>query len=428
MKRSNAHRRPRLCITSPWNYPLFDPASNSHFGGWEVRIGLIARELARRKNFQVSLIVGDHGQPHVVHKEGIDLYSWVGREIWGIPFPELQKRPALARTPRVGRFLGTIQTFLSPPKGIAPKSDPLRGQVGSYAITPEMLAIYDEVESEIHMVPGNSQFSGEAAYYCVHRGKRFVFLSGSDYDYYPEYKMHPGRCDMYSVPFALKAYAIANASLHIVQNEHQAHLLEQGYGRASRLVRNPVDLAPQFPRNPSPQTILWVGKSDERTKRPSMVFEIARRMPQHRFVVIMTFALKETHERCIDDAGRLPNVTLVERVPYCEIERYFAAARLNLNTSLVEGFPNTILQAAKYEVPTVSLQIDPDGILSRHGCGVVCRGDLEEMIEKVGTLMADSELCARLGRQAQEYVQRVHDKDRIVPQYEEALMSVLDNH
>jgi glycosyltransferase involved in cell wall biosynthesis len=426
MKRTNSSRIPKLCITSPWNYPLFDSTSTSHFGGWEVRIALIAKELARRKSFQVSMVIGDHGQPHIESREAVTLYSWIGREIWGIPSPKTTSSTTNSSSTPIEKFLDKIPFLAKMLDRIPHQAAPLHGCIGSYSITSQMISIYDEVDADIYMVPGNSQFSGEVAFYCRQRGKKYVFLSGSDYDYYPEYKVHPDRSDMYSVPYALKTYAIKQAALHIVQNERQARLLEEGYGRPSWLIKNPIDLTPMFPRNPASRKILWVGKSDERTKRPFLALELARRMPQHQFTLIVTFAVKEVHDRCLEDASRLPNVTLIERVPFSDIERHFADACVHINTSVVEGFPNTFLQAAKYGVPTVSLQVDPGGILSREGCGCVCDGNLEDMALKIESLMDSPQLCADVGHRSRKYLQRVHDKDLIVPQYEEALRSILD--
>ena len=169
------------------------------------------------------------------------------------------------------------------------------------------------------------------------------------------------------------------------------------------------------------KTILWVGKSDELVKRPSLILELARQLPHFNFVVVMLRGVEETHRKCVEEAKELTNVTLLEYVPFERIESYFASAYLHLNTSVFEGFPNTFLQAAKYGVPTVSLKVDPGGMFSRHTCGVVCMDDFDAFKQTVQSLMADTELYETYSRQSLNYVKNNHDKDIIIPQYEEAL-------
>jgi glycosyltransferase involved in cell wall biosynthesis len=412
--------KPKLCIISPWNYPLFNLQCDGYFGGWEVRIGLIAKELARRGRFEVSLVVGDHGQPHVERIAGVTLYSWRGRTIWGIPAPINREKDCQTRAPN--SLQAILQSWLRKWLSGQPL---LIGQVGTYVIDPKMISIYDEVDADIYTVPGNSQFSGELAYYCRERGKKYVFLSGSDFDYYPEYKAEPEKSDMYGVPYPLKVYAIEKAHAHVVQSEHQAQMLKQGYGRSAIVIRNPIDLTPDFPRNPKANTILWVGKSDERIKRPSIALALASQLPEYGFVIIMNLANPETHQQCLEKAKRLPNVTLLPRVPFAEVERYFANARVHVNTSAFEGFPNTFLQAAKYGVPTLSLQVDPGAMLSQYGCGQQCGGDLGRLKENVRLLMTDTRLYAEMSGRCLDYVRVYHDKEKIISQYEKALADVL---
>jgi hypothetical protein len=71
-----------------------------------------------------------------------------------------------------------------------------------------MVSIYDEVDADIYLVPGNTIFSAEVAFFCQKRGKKYVFQAGSDLDYYPEYRQFPERSDIYRTPYYLKAYAI----------------------------------------------------------------------------------------------------------------------------------------------------------------------------------------------------------------------------
>lgn len=419
--RNKKNTLPHICITSLYCYPLFNPAVHTPFGGTEVRIALIAKELARRGKYRISLIVGDHGLQHIEQREGVTLYTLMGRVIWGV-CPTVD--PSCPKLGWSRRLMGQVQRQIDVLKLKIPGFSPLAGQIGSYVITPEKIRIYDEVRADVYIMPGNSHFSADMAFYARQHRKKYVFLSGSDYDYYPEFKKYPDRTDMYGTLFALKTYAIESADAHIVQSERQAALLRNGYGRIGKVIKNPIDVNPKFPRNLASQKILWVGKSDERVKRPSIVLELARQLPRFSFVMILNRNIDETHAECIGLAKQLPNVTLIERVPFEEIERYFANARLHLNTSVFEGMPNTFLQAAKYGVPTVSIQVDPGEMLSRHGIGLVSNGDFELFKAHVSEVMTNDNLYKQLSTQALVYVHAYHDKNRIMDQYEQALQEV----
>ena len=412
-------RRPRICFTIPSIYPLFNPRNKTSFGGWEVRIALIAKELARRGKIDVNLVVADHGQPHIEKREGVVLYSWEGRALWGIPTPVKSWNVLLRR--RVEQLIHKyLKTSQKPYTGQV-------GQVGDYPIRTDMISIYDEVDADIYIVPGNSEFSTEVAFYCKQHGKKYVFLAGSDIDYVPEHKTHPEKRDLYGVSYYSKAYAIESAAAHLVQNEHQASLLRTGYGRTGTVIKNPIDLNQKFPRNTATKTILWVGKSNETVKRPSLILELARQLPQISFVVFMLRGHEELHKKCLAEAQKLSNVTLFEYVPFEQIESYFASAYLHVNTSTFEGFPNTFLQAAKYGVPTVSLKVDPGGMLSQYHCGVACKDDFEVFKQTIQSLMTDTQLYEKYSRQSLDYLKKHHDKDIIIPKYEEVLLELYKN-
>ncbi|MCI0555209.1 MAG: glycosyltransferase family 4 protein [Anaerolineae bacterium] len=426
----NANHRPRVCINLPLAYPLFNNSFKGYFGGWEVRISLIARELAKRGRFEVVLIVGDYGQPHVESIDGVKLIPWKDRDIWGIP-PRRNQNSLASWNPfpyssipyniwhrAQKRFFSTLSVYF-PGK--------IFSHVGKFRVLQKNIAIYDEINADIYIVPGNSFYSAETASYCSEQGKKYVFLSGSDIDYYPEFKEDPSGKDIYGMPHFLKLYCIQQADAHIVQTERQAKMLHDAYHRSCTVVKNPIDIHQKFDRNPNPQPILWVGKSDERVKRPSLVFELARRMPEFQFVVVMNTVLIKSHMESMRLAGELPNITLIEHVPFEEIESYFANARIHLNTSAFEGFPNTYLQAAKYGVPTVAMVVDPDGMLSHHFCGLVCGNDLDQCEESLRQLMTDDKVYAELSQNSLKYVRKYHDKDQAAQKYEQALEAVLSN-
>ena len=58
----------RVCFVVLKAYPLFNPKVEKIFGGAEVDAYFLATELAKNRDFKVSLVVGEYGQePTVEH-------------------------------------------------------------------------------------------------------------------------------------------------------------------------------------------------------------------------------------------------------------------------------------------------------------------------------------------------------------------------
>ena len=95
-------------------------------------------------------------------------------------------------------------------------------------------------------------------------------------------------------------------------------------------------------------------------------------------------------------------------MPYAEIEAWFKHAATVVNTSRLEGFPNVFLQAAKYRRPIISLRIDPDGMLSEHGCGVMADDDPAALEAGLRRCLDDTDYAAQLGTAAYDYVAQRH--------------------
>ncbi len=478
----------KIVFICPYCYPLFSPRYRTMFGGWEVRISQVARSLARQGNYKVSIIVADHGQPHIETREGVELISWQGKKFWGVtreageaaPPAAPAERPAAQHAPTAGRrsflrrmirdvkaaykeqvpwktriilsglavgardalihwlrgWFNSIITFVISPfeglisffKRVYRAYSIARDSIGHIAdepVFPEMIQIFEEADADLYIAPGNNQIAAQVAYFCKTHKRAYIMLAGSDMDFNPRIKADPYGKDIYGEPHSMMLYAIQNACLAIVQNERQYELAQQ-FGAKPVLIRNPVDLELKYPKAGVPSTILWVGNTEESVKRPAIMVEVARSMPEYQFVMVVTPVIEESYRRLEEAARSIPNLEVVSRVPYAEIEKYFAQAKLFVNTSAFEGFPNTFLQAGKYGVPIISMKVDPNRLISEHGCGLLCSDDPGLLRENIHRLMSDPVLYERYSAQILQYVRKYHDIAIITPQYEAAFQTALE--
>jgi len=393
-------RLPRLCILNIDGYPLYNPECKSSFGGAEVQCFLLAQGLAETAKFDVHVIVKDHGQPNLENKSGVKVH------------PHSAYRSAV-------RVDGTFKTALRWWARRMWRALVLRmhlmhtAYIGNYPVNLSQTAIYDEVDADAYIARWNTKSVADMAFYCTQRGKPFIFLAAMNADYGQECKDRPEL-----------RYVVEHAKLHVAQTRYQSDLLHANYGRSSVVIRSLIDLKQTFPKDSAADTILWIGKSHP-VKHPEGIVNLARELSEYRFILIMNRG-EDAYSRKIQQmASALQNVSIIEQVPYPQVEYYFATAKLFVNTSPDEGFPNTFLQAAKYGVPIVSYQVDPGEMISSHGAGLLCNCDFDRLKENVRFLMENPGRCAEIGVKGLAYVTNYHDRSRLVSDYEQAIMSAL---
>ena len=95
---------------------------------------------------------------------------------------------------------------------------------------------------------------------------------------------------------------------------------------------------------------------------------LAESMPDEQFVMICNSSEhdKGIHSQLIDQSRHLSNLEFIEFVSHTEIRPYYARAKLLVNTSEIEGFPNTFIEAAIEKTPVVSLNVNPNGMFTAH--------------------------------------------------------------
>ncbi len=119
-------------------------------------------------------------------------------------------------------------------------------------------------------------------------------------------------------------------------------------------------------------------------------------------------------------AAEISNVEFIERVGFHEVDRYFQRAKVFVNTSDSEGFPNTFVEACKCATAILSLIVDPDDFLTRYCCGVVCDGSEQRLDDGLRSLLGQDRYI-EVGQNGRRYAEEHHDISKIVEQYKEIL-------
>ncbi len=395
-----------------------------------------ATSLSRLSGIDVSFVVKDHGQAQCEIYDQTKVYAHSGYK------DELRLRSPTRRA----RFLNTlkqtqyfpydtIKRLVKPPVPfVSSLNDKIRAhfnprilQIESYVIYPKKYEIYEQVDADIYCVFGANRVSAEVSAYCRECDKPCVLFLQSDGDLLSDYYPHSHQLNHYGLPGFLCYYPLANADLIVAQTQVQADLLKERFGRPSVVIYNPVDLRNSVSTSPysDRKKVLWVGKSND-IKQPDLLLKLAALFPELQFEMVVNRVSEDMFEQIL--AVRPPNVTIREYVPFDKIEELFAEAFVCVNTSRFEGFPNVFLEAGKYSVPILSLNVDPDGFIEKYGCGIHAHGDFARFVEGLRLIQDDQRGEQRFSKNIARYVQDHYDMDEKAQQLDKAIRLVLERH
>jgi len=354
------HNSIRICFVIPKAYPLFNPSVPGVFGGSEVDMYQMGIELALDRDFSVSFIVADYGQPDEEEQNGI-------RIIKSLDFTQ----NSLTGARKVWRSL-------------------------------------QSADADIYIMKTLSPGVPLTAYYCRKYQKAFTYRTANEQE-----------CDgsLLKEHFFLGrafAWALRKAQVIFTQNQKDTENLKQSLGLRGVAIPNGHPL-PEYV-DIEREIILWSGRSAQ-IKRPDLIFALARLAPRERFVMICQEAFGEGgYEALVREAEGIGNLEFLPRVGFHQIDAYFQRAKVLVNTSDSEGFPNTFIQACTWATPILSLHVNPDGFLDRHQCGKCAEGDWELFVRML-TELAEPEAQKQYGQNARRYVEEHHDIKKIIEEY-----------
>ena len=368
--------KPHICFMAPNAWPvLVRDTSIPVVGGAEVQQAFLARGLAA-SGYRVSMICLDHGQPDQVVVDGVTVYK-THIPVSGLPL---------------------IRFF-----------------------HPRLTSVWKalkRVDADIYYQRAAGVTTGITALFAKYSGKRFVYAAAHDLDLAKDrtwelFQRRAGTRDRQLYMLGVKL-----ADEVIAQHASQVADCEKWYGRTPVIVPSCYG-KPAGARADREGHVLWVS-TIRGWKRPELFLELARRLPHLRFRMIGGSGIEangpELFARIKAEAEALPNVEFLGFVPHAQIEPHFDGARVFVNTSTNEGFPNTFLQAWARAIPTVSFCDTASVVDGRPVTRVV--ENIDEMTAAVRELMEDDRAWQQAGARARRCVEERHTVEAALAVYD----------
>ena len=359
----------KITFISTLAYNYFFPGAVRQAGG-HTRFYNLTRKFAALSDYDVTCVVGDFGQPDVVVKENVRLVKApIDRPM---SFFKVYNRLKNLNTDIYIDFCASPRLFLL---------NLLKKRTGS----------------------------------------KYIFLVGSDNDINGKYHE-----DINYIFFYAYLYGLKRADAIISQVPDQLELLKKKYGLQSELILSPYfDICPKEQKE-TKDLILWVGRSAY-YKNPDEFVDLAEKFPEQKFVMICNNS-KYDHGFVKSIEKRLENISnlrFIDYVPYPEMTEYYEKTKLLVNTSIFEGFPNTFIESAMHSTPILSLNVDPNGILSEYKGGICCKGNKEFFIRSFDEFMNDKKKLHDYGNNAFKYAEKNHQLNDAVEKINSVIEKIM---
>jgi glycosyltransferase involved in cell wall biosynthesis len=210
----------------------------------------------------------------------------------------------------------------------------------------------------------------------------------------------------------------------ISQHNFQKSELKRKFKVESVLIPNAFHISQKVRNDQNADGLLWVG-TIRSIKQPQLFLEIARHFPKNRFIMIGGEGENPALFQTIKIAAeKISNLEFMGFVPHDKIFDYYKQAILLINTSKTEGFPNIYLEAWLLSIPVASLNVDPDGIITKYKLGFYSK-TFEQMLLDVKRGLNDKILLETMGENGRKYIEENHDIVKITKQYEDLMENLI---
>lgn len=346
----------KILFHSSHAHLVLERSSTHVSGGAELQVALLARELAARGH-EVVIAAGDTGQPEAATHDGV-------------------------RIRKAGKF----------------QTGGLRDTLQSL---PLVMKILREERPDYVFLLGWTTWLFILDLLKPFFGYKLGFICGLDTEVNGGFRReNPVRGFFFE-------YAMRNCDFRFAMTEDQRRLFRAA-GLTCGLYRNLILPRTGFPPDHKQIDLLWVSRCQP-IKRPHLFLDLVQRLPDARCRMVCPREDVALWNAVRERAVGIPNLEFIERVPYHEIQSVYDAAKIFVNTSEWEGWPNSFIQSGLGGTALLSLDVNPDGLFETYNLGRFCSGDFGRMVSAACEMLGSAGELKLMQREATRFVVEMHD-------------------
>jgi len=273
----------------------------------------------------------------------------------------------------------------------------------------EIMKILKEIKPDIIYTRYHCSWSGFAAYYAKKNNVKHIWAIASDKDVVKKKYIIKTKNLFYVFEAFWSNFAYKNATKIICQNEYQKNILFKEHERESLLIQQMTSFVPEHLIQKSSDVIrlVWVANF-KKIKRPEMFIQLIAHLNVKReckFTMIgknnkqFTNLIQSVTDKRFEYIGEVTNDI---------VNDILMNSHILINTSEYEGFSNTFVEAWMRKVPVLSMNSNPNNIISDYNLGYICP-TLEKLVQKVSFLIENDNQRIEMGNRAYYYAKYNHN-------------------
>lgn len=315
------------------------------------------------------------------------------------------------------QFIDNTKIYFFKPHGFLSKYD--YEYISSYSYFKN---IFDKEKPDFVFQMMSNAATGLLFFLSRKYGFKFIWVCASDSDFWKFKYVSIG--SLLRIPeYLLKRYGMQNADLALTQTQYQKKMYEHIFKRPAHILPNLHYIPTGFlSKNTNTIIVLWLANF-KRLKQPEIFIDLAihlKHLKSVKFIMIGRPANNLWQRNIENRLKMMSNIDYIGGVTQEVANEYLANSHILVNTSLYEGFSNTFIQAWLRKVPVVSLNSDPDKLLSEKGLGF-CSFSFENLVNDVKRLICDKNLREEIGDKAFQYASINHSVSKIGSQFVEII-------